>query len=160
MASKTETALAALKTALDTIAGADAAKPLPLVSRNEDLISRLADLPSGLSRFANLWDGEQIQRNETSGADVIADGYEIQHEAHLELAFVADDATALQDAHDAAVLAVCNLLRADPTLGGAVDYAAIGDLKGPGSGLATDGISHSKGMLMPVVLTFVSSVPF
>lgn len=158
MPSKTETGLVALETMLAALSG-DAA-PLPTVLRNEDLNARMDKLASGLNRFANLWDGGQIERDEIAGADVLADGYEIQHEAKLELAFVGGPEDVRQAAFDAALVAIFQAIRDDVTLGGAVDYAAIGDLHGPGSGLVTDGIPHAKGMVIPIVLTFTSSLPF
>lgn len=158
MTSATETAIAALKTALDTIAADD--KPLPAILRNEDLTTRLQENPSGIFRLANLWDGEQTERTETMGADILGGGYEIEHEADLELAFVCSNADTLRNALDAAMIAIVNLLRADPTLGGAVEYVAIGSPKGAGAGLATDGIPHAKGILIPIKLSFVSSLPF
>jgi hypothetical protein len=158
--SSTQSALDALAAILAVIAGDDAGKPLPTLLRNEDLNARMATLPGGLSRFANLWDGKQIQRDEMLGADVLASGYEIQHEAKLELAFVSTNSGELQTAFDAALGAVFQALRDDPTLGGAVDYAALGQLEGPGSGLVTDRIPHSKGIVVPIVLTFVSTLPF
>jgi hypothetical protein len=159
MASATETAILALKAALDGLAGATLPKD---VLRNEDLASRLVEMQDAVAAYANLWDGKQLGRDECLGADSgsLPNGYDITHEARLELAFVGGDGDVREALYDAALVAVNDKLAADRTLAGAVDWVAFGEPEFQGSGLVTDGIANAKGVILPIVLTFRSSRPF
>jgi hypothetical protein len=160
MASATETALLALYALLGALAAptppAIAVIPAPL--RNEDLAARLAEIGSAdVQSYLNLWDGGQNSREEYLGDD----GGMIVHEARLELVVAGgSDNAARETAFDAALMAIFDALKANRTLGNVVDFADIGNLQGPGTGLVTDGIPHAKGVVIPVVLTFRSSRPF
>lgn len=163
MSSATETALLALVAKLTTLSGvATPAIPAPL--RNEDLAARVSDIGAvDVQAFLNVWDGEQTDREEYLGADLgtIANGYGLTHEAKIELAVLGGTTDAAREAaFDAALVAICDGLGADRTLGGAVDGADLGNLQFQGSGLITDGVPHAKGVILPVVLTFRSSRPF
>lgn len=161
MSSATETALLALAAMLTTLAAAGTpAIPTPL--RNEDLAARLTDIGSAdVQAYLNQWDGEQVEREEYLGAYNGSNGYEITHQAKLELAVTGGTTAAAREAaFDAAMVAIFGALAADRTLGGTVDDADFGDLQFQGSGLVTDGVPHAKGVVIPVVLTFRSSRPF
>lgn len=162
MSSKTETALLALHALFAALAApappAVAAIPAPL--RNEDLSARLVEAGDGVAKYLNLWDGAQTEREEYLGADNGVDGYGIVHEAKLEWVTCGGTDAAREAAYDNGLIAICDALKADRTLGGAVDFVEIGNLQGPGSGLVTDGVPHAKGMVVPILLTFRSSRPF
>lgn len=163
MSSATETALVALAAMLDALATADVANnPIPSPLRNEDLAARVEDIGAGgVQAYLNVWDGEQVEREEYLGAYVGENGYGITHQAKLELVYLGGATDADREAaFDAGLVAILAGLAADRTLAGTVDDVDFGELQFQGSGLVTDGVPHAKGVVIPIVLTFRSSRPF
>jgi hypothetical protein len=163
MFTKTETALRALLAVLTTASQAvDAKISTPL--RNEGLPSEFDDAAAGagLKLYLNLWDGEHEIDDEVIGADDagIDDGYELLHDARLELAVAGPEQDARDQAFSDALLAIAGAIAADRTLGGAVSYCGIAKLNGQGSGLVTDGLPNVKGCELIIRLSFTSSLPF
>ena len=118
------------------------------VKRNAALPERIAD-----HAMAILRDGE-MGEPEVSLSPLT---YHWQHQVAIEL-FVADpDAAARDSRMDGVLTELATLIEADRTLGGAVEYAEIGQPKF--DELAPDGTSGIKACLLPVVLHYSSAGP-
>jgi hypothetical protein len=156
---RTEAALRAL-VAIIAAAAAVTGAAIPLPLRNQALPKRLVELSTGIETHLNIWDGSGQPTDEMLGADIIADGYELEQLAKIEWAVAARDDTARENAFDAGVRAIAAAIAADRTLGGVVDRAAITQLNGLGSGLSTDGLPNIKAVEIIVSLQFLSSEPF
>ena len=118
------------------------------VKRNAALPERIAE-----HAMAILRDGE-MGEPEVSLSPLT---YHWQHQVAIEL-FVADpDAAARDSRMDGVLTELATLIEADRTLGGAVEYAEIGQPKF--DELAPDGTSGIKACLLPVVLHYSSAGP-
>jgi hypothetical protein len=118
-------------------------------------IKRNAALPERVSdqAMAILRDGE-MGEPEVSLSPLT---YHWQHQVAIEL-FVAEPNAHVRDARmDGLLMELANLVEADRTLGGAIDYTEIGPPKF--DELAPDGTSGIKACLLPVVLHYSSSGP-
>lgn len=144
---KGEAALEALKAALDPLADGIAGGR---VVRNPE-----SELPASDSErwVLSIRDG-------TTGEPEVSlspPAYEYEHEAALALTLVkigADDADAL---FSALVESIAGLIDADPTLGGAVDWARLGTLD-------TDEVDQEllggfKAAILPLTLTYTTTSP-
>ena len=141
MTSSREAALQALLARLQTTAG-------PQVARNEVLPSRLP--PGGLVVLRDGDPGEpEVTLNPVS--------YLWQHRAEVEV--VVEGATSEQRdaALDALLVAIGEVLGADPTLGGAVDWSEAGAPQT--RDLAIEGAAALKGAVVPVTLVYLTADP-
>jgi hypothetical protein len=157
--SKTGDALEALFAALEAKAGEPSPKiPAPL--QNEDLLSRLEDMGSGLAMYLNVWDDSDGDPEEMLGADVIPDNYEIAREVPIELIVAGGSRAARRAAYEAALEVIDDAIAADRTLGGKVDDARMLAPRRNGSGLVTDGMPNVLAADIRIRLTFNSSRTF
>ena len=118
------------------------------VKRNAALPERVSD-----QAMAILRDGE-MGEPEVSLSPLT---YHWQHQVAIEL-FVADPDASARDARmDGLLVELANLIEADRTLGGVIEYAEIGTPKF--DELAPDGTSGIKACLLPVILHYSSSGP-
>lgn len=118
------------------------------VKRNAALPERIAD-----HAMAILRDGE-MGEPEISLSPLT---YHWQHQVAIEL-FVADPDAAVRDARmDGLLVELAALIDMDRTLGGQIEYTAIGPPKF--DELAPDGTSGIKACLLPVVLHYSSPGP-
>ena len=119
-----------------------------MVKRNAALPERIAD-----HAMAILRDGE-MGEPEVSLSPLT---YHWQHHVAIEL-FVADPDASARDARmDGLLVELANLIEADRTLGGVIEYAEIGTPKF--DELAPDGTGGIKACLLPVVLHYSSTGP-
>jgi hypothetical protein len=158
--SKTGDALEALYAAL--LAKSQEPSPrIPAPTQNDDLPRRVVETGgTGLRMYLNVWDSAGDEPDESLGADVIADGYEIELPVAIELAVVGGTREERRAAFEAALEAIDDAVAADRTLGGAVDRAAIRAPRRTGNGLITDGIPNVLAADITAVLSFTSSRPF
>lgn len=118
------------------------------VKRNTALPERVSD-----QAMAILRDGE-MGEPEVSLSPLT---YHWQHQVAVEL-FVAESDAAARDARmDGLLMALAALIDADRSLGGVIEYAAIGPPKF--DELAPEGTSGIKACLLPVVLHYSSAGP-
>lgn len=158
MASSTEEAIKALLALLVALAALPS-PVLPAPLRNEDLAARLDGEAGAVQKYLNLWDGSQIEREDALGADTGGD-YGITHQAKIEWVCAGGTKEDREAAFDAGLVAINDALQADRQLNHTVDFAEMGNLQGPGSGLVTDGVPGAKGVEIPVNLIFRSTRPF
>lgn len=124
MSSATETAMLALKAALD--ANAD----LPAVRRDAAFAQLMEDMggADGLARALVLRIGNDVSdrgRDRAIGAS--NEKFEITRQADVEVFVAGPEGGALNAAFDDAIVAVFETVEADPTLGGAVVSAEVSE---------------------------------
>lgn len=162
---KTETAFRAIMTALAT-----AAQSPPLVApmRNEDLISRLVDVGSGLACYLNVLDGDRPDGDEMLGADLAQiQSYEITRHVSIEWAVAGGTSDARETRFDDGMKAIWDAIKPNMTsgspvyLGGAVDSVLLIDILPHGkTTVARAGIPNVKSCEFVFALSFTSSDPF
>ena len=157
MSSATETAILALVAALTAEANLPL-PPFPAPSRNETLPERFAEF-GAVSVYFTVFDGDGQVHQETLGnPDVVPNTYEIHHRPKIMWAVMGTDNAAREAAFDAGKVGVNNALKADRTLGGAVEWCEIENVQS--EELVTDALPNVKGVLLHVRLEFLSSAPF
>ncbi len=139
MATKHETVLEALRTQIDAALGATIT-----VTRNEGLPQ---NVPSG--GWVNQPDGDPKK-----GDYIFGFGYEIDHVVELEVIVQAATNTLRAAAMEALLVPIGTALRADLTLGGAVESLEIGQ---PSSGPVSEvGTEDWLGTTVPITLLYTS----
>ena len=158
--SKTGDALEALYAAL--LAKSQEPSPkIPAPTQNDDLPRRVVETGgAGLRMYLNVWDSAGDEPDELLGADIIAEGYEIELPVSIEFAVVGGTREERRAAFEAALEAVDDAVAADRTLGGAVERAALRAPRRTGNGLITDGMPNVLAAEITAVLSFTSSRPF
>jgi hypothetical protein len=134
---------------------------IPAPMQNDDLPRRVVETGgAGLRMYLNVWDSAGDEPDELLGADVIADGYEIEVPVSIELAVVGGTREERRAAFEAALEAIDDAVASDRTLGGTVDRAALHAPRRTGNGLITDGMSNVLAAEIIAVLSFTSSRTF
>lgn len=151
MTSRTETALQALKTALQA---QTALGGLPTPHRNQVLPSDM-DSFSGAAAFLNLLDGRGTIDGVALGGTL---QYEIRHEAEIEWMVDAEDAATREALFDQGLEAIASAVEGMLKDGAPLDDAEITSIER--SNLATDGLPTVKAASITVALTFTSQRPF
>lgn len=167
MPSPTETAILALVAALAAKA-AEALPKIPNPERNQDLVSRLADIGDGLARHLNVLDGERSDADEMLGADIVplqGETYDITQHVRVEWIVAGGDSAAREQAFDDGRKAIWDAIRpvivdgAPVFLGGAVSALRFVDIL-PHERTVVAGLPNTKGAEFTFALTFTSPDPF
>lgn len=166
MSSATETAIKGLITAL-TAQSAIAPSAFPVPSRNSTLPTKFTASIASFSDvtcFFNVNDGNGKPEEETLGApDNVPDTYEIHHRVEIEWVVQGGSSDDREAAFDAGLIAINKALSLNGTdttrsLGGAVNWCQIDETIR--SNLVTDALPNTKGIVVYVLLVFLSSLPF
>jgi hypothetical protein len=134
---------------------------VPEPRQNENLQSRLEEIGgAGVEMLLNIWDDSESDPDELLGADVNADGFEIEREVPVEFIVAGGDREIRRAAFEDGLAAIYDAIKADSTLGGVVDNARMLAPRRNGAGLYVDGMPNILGADIRVRLTFTSSRTF
>lgn len=167
-ASATETAILAFVAALAAVARPAPDAVLPQPSRNEDMVSRLAEIGDGsdLADHLNVLDGDRANVDEMLGADLAAvECYDIVHHVRVEYAVAGGDSATREARFDLGRIAIFDAVKpvvsgATVTcLGGAVAAIALVDFL-PHTETVAYGLPNVKACEFVFALTFTSQRPF
>lgn len=150
MSSETETAMLALKAALDASASLPAARRDPVF---EDVFEALGAADSGFTTILALRHGDAVDATRRFGDGPQA--YELVRNADVEFYVAGAEGDGLNAAFDEGVTAIYAAVEADRTLGGDVVAAEIVDP--PELGTDSAGSKAVLTALIRVQLTYVSS---
>jgi hypothetical protein len=149
-ASATESALLALKAALD------ASTALPDVRRDpvfDDIFEELAVGPHKFGRVLAMRAGDNVETTRRFGTG--SNAFEHVREAEIEWFVAGAEGASLNSTFDDGINAIFSAIEADPTLGGAVELAEI--VAPPELGTDQAGARAVLTALIRVQLTFLSA---
>lgn len=161
----TETAIRAIVAALTTKAALPGSKIIA-PERNQDIVSRLVSVGSGLSVFLNVLDGDRENPDELLGADLgNTTGYEHTLTVHIEWAVAGGTSDDRETRFDDGRQEIWDALKPVVSggsvtyLGGAADGVELRDLL-PHQQTTVAGLPNIKACEFVFAVSFTSADPF